>query len=485
MTAATCIRNAACVIAWDAANRRHAYLMGGDVAFAGDTLTYVGPRYDGTADTTIDGSDIMVMPGLIDLHSHPSTEPFFRGVREEHGVPAMYMSGLYERSVAFQPDAVARKAGKQVAFCEMLLSGVTSVADLSGIDEGWIDLAAQSGLRVFLAPSYASARWHLDNGWALKYRWDETAGRRGLDAALALIEQATAHPSGRLSGIVSPAQIDTCTEDLLRDSFTAAEARDVPLTVHCAQSVNEFQIMIDRHGKSPIQFARDLGILSPRTVLGHALFIDEHSWVRWHTHTDLASLVETGTNVAHCPSPFARYGHALEDFGRYRRAGVNLGIGTDVAPHNVIEEMRLAAILARVSARDITTTSVGALFHAATVGGADALARSDLGRLAVGAKADLVLVDLGNPWMRPARDPLRSLVFTAADRAVRTVFVHGAKVMEDGRVLTMDHGAALAAVAEGQQRMLRDAASRDWAGRSAEEISPLSLPVLRDRRNQA
>ena len=92
-----------------------------------------------------------------------------------------------------------------------------------------------------------------------------------------------------------------------------------------------------------------------------------------YAHRPGGLLVDTGTNVAHCPSPFARYGHTLEDFGRYRRAGVNLGIGTDVAPHNVIEEMRLAAILARVAARDITTTSVGALFHAATVGGAEAL----------------------------------------------------------------------------------------------------------------
>ncbi|MEJ0019192.1 MAG: amidohydrolase family protein [Acetobacteraceae bacterium] len=478
MTETTCIRNAACIVAWDAANRRHAYLMGGDVAFAGDTLCFVGHHYDGEPDTTIDGTDLMVMPGLVDLHSHPSTEPFYRGVREEHGVPAMYMSGLYERSIALQPDAAARNAGKRVAFCEMLLSGVTSVADLSGIDEGWIELAAQSGLRVFLAPSYASSRWHMENGWALKYRWDEAAGRRGLDAALALIDAANAHPSGRLAGIVSPAQIDTCTTDLLRDSFAAAEARDVPLTVHCAQSVNEFLVMVDRHGKSPIQFAHDLGILAPRTVLGHAMFIDEHSWVRWHTRTDLGILADTGTNVAHCPSPFARYGHTLEDFGRYRRAGVNLGIGTDVAPHNVIEEMRLAAILARVSARDINTTSVNALFHAATVGGAEALGRPDLGRLAAGAKADLVLVDLANPWMRPARDPLRSLVFTGADRAVHTVFVHGAKVMDAGRVLTMDHAAALAEATEGQRRMLRDAPSRDWAGRTAEEIAPLSLPVM-------
>jgi cytosine/adenosine deaminase-related metal-dependent hydrolase len=476
MAATTCIRNAACIIAWDAANRRHAYLMDGDLAFAGDSVSYVGKRYDGPAETTIDGRTLMVMPGLIDLHSHPSTEPFYRGVREEHGRPEMYMSGLYERSIAFQPDLAGRQAGKQVAYCEMLLSGVTSVADLSGNDEGWIGLAGQSGLRVFLAPGFASARWYMDNGWQLKYRWDEAAGRQGFDAALDLIEQAGTHASGRLSGIVCPAQIDTCSPDLLRDSFAAAEERDLPLTVHCAQSVNEFNEMVSRHGKSPIQFARDLGILSPRTILGHAIFIDEHSWVRWHTRTDLNTLSETGTCVAHCPSPFARYGHTLEDFGRYRRANVTLGLGTDVAPHNLIEEMRLAAILARVAARDITTTSTAELFHAATVGGADALGRPDLGRLAPGTKADLVLVDLANRWMMPARDPLRSLVYTAADRAVQSVYVHGAMVVENGRVLTMDHAGALAAVVEGQERMLRDAPSRDWAGREAEEIVPLSLP---------
>ncbi len=476
MPSTTCIRNAACIVAWDAVKACHAYLMGGDLAFDREAITFVGPRYEGPAETLIDGRDLMVMPGLIDIHSHPSTEPFYRGVREEHGVPAMFMSGLYERSQAFRPDLAARKAGKQVAYCEMLLSGITSIADLSGNDEDWIDLAANSGLRVFIAPAYASALWHMENGWQLQYRWDEAAGRRGFHAALALIEQAGRHPSGRLAGIICPAQIDTCTPELLRESFAAAEQNGLPLTVHCSQSVNEFNEMIGRHGKTPVQFARDLGILAPRTILGHAIFIDDHSWVRWHTPMDLPILADTGTSVAHCPSPFARYGQMLEDFGRYRRAGVNLGLGTDVAPHNLIEEMRLAAILARVAARDITTTSTAALFHAATTGGADALGRPDLGRLAPGMKADLVLVDLANPWMMPARDPLRSLIFTAADRAVRTVYVHGAKVMEHGRVLTMDHAAALAAVIEGQQRMLRDAPTRDWAGRQADEIAPLSLP---------
>jgi 5-methylthioadenosine/S-adenosylhomocysteine deaminase len=478
MPKVTCIRNAACIIAWDAGRRRHAYLLDGDVAFAGESITFVGKRYEGTADTIIDGSELMVMPGLINIHSHPSTEPFYRGIREEHGVPMMYMSGLYERSIAFRPDMAARKAGKHVAYCEMLLSGISSVADLSGNDEGWIDLAAQSGMRVFLAPSFASARWHMDNGWQLKYIWDEAAGRRGLNAALTLIDQAGRHESGRLAGIVSPAQIDTCSPDLLRESFAAADERGLPFTIHCAQSVNEFNEMVNRHGKTPVRFARDLGILAPRTILGHAIFIDEHSWVRWHTHEDLRMLVDCGANVAHCPSPFARYGQMLEDFGRYSRAGINLGLGTDVAPHNLIEEMRLAAILGCVVARDITAINIAALFHAATVGGADALGRPDLGRLAPGMKADIALVDLANGWMRPARDPLRSLIFTAADRAVQSVYVHGTKVMEHGRVLTMNHEDALVAVAEGQKRMLRDAPGHDWAGRAADEIAPPSLPFL-------
>jgi 5-methylthioadenosine/S-adenosylhomocysteine deaminase len=473
----TLIRRAGWVVAWDVAAGCHEYLRDADVVFSGNRITHVGRAYPGDADEVIEGRDLMIMPGLVDIHSHPSTEPFFRGIREEHGVPAMFMSGLYERSLAFRPAMEGRQAGKEVAYCEMLLTGITTVADLSSNDPGWIDLAARSGLRVYLAPGYASARWALENDWELKYVWDEAAGQRQFHAALALIEQARAHPSGRLSGIVTPAQIDTCTEQFLRESWQAATERNLPLTTHCAQSVSEFNVMVQRHGKTPVQWASDIGILGPRTILGHAIFIDEHSWLHWHTRADLGILAGSGASIAHCPSPFARYGQTLEDFGRYRRAGVNIGFGTDVAPHNLIEEMRLAAILARVSAEDINTTSTADLFHAATVGGASALGREDIGRLAPGMKADFVVVDLTCPFMMPARDPLRSLIYTAADRAVQAVYVDGIKVVEKQRVLTLDHTGALTALVEAQARMEADVPNRDWRGRRADQIAPLSLRV--------
>ena len=474
----TLIRNAAWIVAWDSSTGRHAYLRDADLAFDGDTITFIGGNYTGAASQIIDGRALMLIPGLVDIHSHPSTEPFFRGIREEHGLPTMFMSGLYERSCAFRTDADGRRAGKMVAYCEMLRTGITTVADLSGPDPWWLDLAAQSGLRVFLAPGFASARWQLENEWQLKYVWDDAAGKQAFRDAIALIERARQHPSNRLSGIVFPAQIDTCTEDLLRDAYAAAEAGDLPFTTHCAQSVNEFNEMLHRHGRTPIRWVRDLGLLSPRSILGHAIFTDEHSWTCWHTKDDVRILAETGTSVAHCPSPFARYGQMLEDFGRYRRAGVNMGLGTDVSPHNLIEEMRLAAILARVAARDITSTNTAEVFYAATVGGAEALGRDDIGRLKVGGRADVVLVDLTNPFMLPARDPLRSLVYTAADRAVHSVFVDGRKVVEAGRVLTMDHAEALGMLADAQARMMSTVPQHDRAARRADQIVPLSLPSI-------
>ena len=131
----------------------------------------------------------------------------------------------------------------------------------------------------------------------------------------------------------------------------------------------------------------------------------------------------------------------------------------------------------RIMSSDIHSIDTAGVFHAATVGGATALGRDDLGRLAPGACADIVLVDLAHPQMVPARDPLRSFIFHAADRAVRTVLVGGTVVVRDGRPLGLDAAAARAALEESQQRMLRDSGRYDYRGRDGDAISPLSLEV--------
>jgi 5-methylthioadenosine/S-adenosylhomocysteine deaminase len=475
----TLIRNAEWVIAWDQSAGRHVYRKGCDVVFSGDAIVHVGPGFAGAADTTIDGKGLMAMPGLVDIHSHPGHEPAYRGIREEHGVPNMYMSSLYERSQAFDiSDPQLRRASLEVALCELLKSGVTSLCDISGIYDGWAEIFARSGIRGFLAPGFATARWKLSDDRSLGFDWDEARGRAGMQAALAFIDALAKHPSGLLSGVVSPMQIENCSDDLLRDSLDAAKERKIPFTLHVAQGVLEHLEMIKRHGVTPIRHAHDIGILGPTSVIGHAILPDSHSWIRWWTKDDIRLLADAGCSVAHCPTPFARYGILMESFGGYVRAGINMGIGTDTTPHNMLEEIRKAGTFARIATRDINDVSSAMLFHAATVGGAKALMRDDLGKLVPRAKADIVLVDVTHPDMVPARDPLRSLIFHAADRAVKDVYVAGRRIVADGVVTTLDHRAAGEVLTEAQNRMMALTPRRDYRGRTADEVAPLTLPVV-------
>lgn len=468
----TVIRNADLVVAWDASARQHVYMPDADVAFDGGALTFVGRGYTGPAEEEISGRGLMVMPGLVNIHSHPSSEPMNKGLIDEIGSPGLYNSSLYEFMPIFRADSEAVPSCVRVALSELLLSGVTTLADLSMAHPGWLDLLAESGMRVCIAPMFKSARWFTKNGHVVEYEWDEAAGEKAMGEALALIERAEQHESGRLFGMVVPAQIDTCTDTLLKESHQEAAKRGLTWQIHAAQSVVEFHEITRRTGKTPIGWLDSMGLLSERSIIGHGIFLDDHPSTKWWTDSDMRRLAETGTTVAHCPTVFARRGITLKHFGRYKRAGVNMGLGTDTYPHNMLDEMRLAAYLARTQANDPRSLTTTELFDAATIGGARALGRDDIGRLAAGCRADFVLVDVAHPMMRPGRDPVRSLVYAAGDRALKDVFVDGRKVVADGEVVTMDYRAAAAHLHEAQKRVIANAPNQDWAHRPVDQVSP-------------
>lgn len=501
----TVVKNADWAVVWETTapeqgpnlyGGRHAFLKGCDVVFEGDRLSFVGKDFGGTADVTIDGRGKLVLPGFVNIHSHPNSEPMLKGLSEERKSRQLNMSSLYEYIFllgrpAHDPTATADAASDaatfgtadfpaysascQVAISEMLRSGTTCFVDYSANRPNWLDEVARTGIRTVVAPSFRSGEWYTPNGHEVLYRWHEARGRQGLDTAIQLIERAAQHPSGLLSGMMAPAQVDTCTADLFVDAAAAAKRLGVPCQTHAAQSVVEIREMFRRHGKTPIAWLRDLGVLSENFIIGHAIFLDHHSWIMGPDHVDLDTIADTGTSVAHCPNQFARGGMVLQHFGKYVKRGVNMGIGTDTFPHNIVDEMRWALVVAKIASADIGSTSLGEVFNAATVGGAKALGRDDIGKLAVGCKADFSLVDLNHWSMQPARDPLKSLVFSALERPITDVYVAGRQVVRDGVVLTIDVPAQLAALTEGQARNMRGIPERDWAKRSPEEAFPMSL----------
>lgn len=469
----TVIRKVAWVVAWDNVREQHLYRRNIDVAFADGVITYVGPSYDGPAETDLDGRERFLIPGLVNVHAHPSSEPLRKGLTDEIRSPGFHHSSLYEFLTVFDNDAEGRVASVEVALAELLMSGCTTVTDLSAPYDEWLDTLGASGIRAVVAPGFRDAHWATEDGHSLDYVWDVPAGDRAMARALRVIDRATQHASGRLSGMVFPAHVDTCSPQRLRDAYDHASANMLPWQTHVAQSVAEFHEIYRRHGKTPIAYLDDLGVLGEYSILGHAIFLDHHPWLHWTSRQDLSILARRGVSVAHCPTVFARRGITLRTFGEYLRAGINLGIGTDTYPHNFLEEIRNAGSCARVIAESVDDLQTRDLFNAATIGGACALKRDDLGRITVGARADLVLIDTRHPSMMPLREPIRSLLFVAAERAIRAVYVDGRKVVEDGRCLTIDLNAASARLEEAQHRALARTPSLDWAGRSPEQLAPM------------
>ncbi len=477
MTEITVIRDCDWLVGWNQEAGEHRYLRGADIAFSGDGIVSVGGRYDGLFASERSGRGLLVMPGLVNIHSHPGSEPLRKGITDETRSPGFHHSSLYEFLTVFDNDNEGRKAALNVAVAELLLSGCTTFTDLSVPYEGWLDMLESSGIRCVVAPGFRDARWITRDGHSLEYEWDQATGREGFEAARRVLDRVAQHPSGRLSGMVYPAQIDTCSRELLRDSSDLAKERQLPWQTHAAQSVTEFHEMQRRHGRTPIAWLDEIGALGEYSILGHGIFLDHHPWLHWTTREDFEILRKRGASIAHCPTVFARRGIALRTLGGYLREGINVGIGTDTYPHNMLEEMRTAMMTARIVAESVADLYTSDVFNAATLGGARALKRDDIGRLAPGCKSDLVLIDLSEASMRPVREPLRSLMYVACERAVKDVYVDAELVVSDGCIQTIDLEDALDALTEAQQRSLERTRGLDWAGRSAEQLSPMVFGI--------
>src|SRR6478735_7888852 len=428
------IRKAAWAVAWDEGISQHVYMRDVDIAFSTSGILYVGPAYQGHADEEIVGAGIMAMPGLVNIHCHSGDEPIAKGLFEDVGTAALWGNALYEYSALIDADEDAKAACQTVMLSDLMRSGVTTHLDIASPAPKWLSLAAESGLRAYLAPGFREAQWRMAGSHRLDFAWNKAQGRERYAEALSFLEQARAHPSGRIDGVIAPSQIETCSEELIQEAAAEARSRGMRVTIHAAQTMAEHEELLRRTGETAPAMLERLGVLGPDLILGHCIFLDHHSWTRHRTRDDLGRLAASETSVAHCPVTFARSGMTLESLGGYRRAGVNVGIGTDSYPFNMLEEMREALICSRVTGRSVFDLNTGGLFSAATIGGAKALGRSDIGRLASGAKADLALVDLSHPAMQPIHDPLRNLIHCAAERAVRDVYVDGRAVVKDRRV---------------------------------------------------
>lgn len=244
----TVIRNARTVVVYDEATGGHAYMQDADVAFDETGFVHVGGHYDGPFATEISGRDRMVLPGFVNVHCHSGEEPISKSFFEDQGTAALWGQAMYEYSTLIEISDDAVKAALTVMLGDLLRSGVTTFVDIAGPHECWLPTLAESGARAYVAPGFREAQWHVEDSHRLNFRWDSARGREAFARALETVDAAEAHPSGRLGGIVAPAQVETCSPELLQEAAEAARSRKVPITIHAAQTMAEHEELLRRHG---------------------------------------------------------------------------------------------------------------------------------------------------------------------------------------------------------------------------------------------
>ncbi|MGP3937846.1 amidohydrolase family protein [Nonomuraea sp. KM88] len=422
--------------------REHRLVRDGSVIYEGDTITYAGPRTDTAADVEEHLPHALLSPGFISLHNHLSFGSIDRSLREDRRSEHFYGSTLFEYVLpmmhAVTPELSALTTRLSIA--ELLRSGVTTCVDVTDTPDVTVAAAGESGLRTYVGEAFTSHRRVIHDGHRIGYeRHRHADDERSAAQAVASALRVNGRFAGLVNGMVAPGAVDTCSPSLLAETARAAREAGLLLTTHCGQSRLEFHDIIARYGCTPVQLLDRAGFLGRDVILAHCVFIDSHSATRSSpSGRDLDLLGRSATTVAHCPTQFARTGVLLEDFGRYLAAGVTMALSTDAAPQCMLTEMRLGAILAKNAAGNTGAVGARELFHAATIGGAQALGRGDLGRVSRGAKADLVIFRTDTPGLTPLRDPVKSIVYHAGPQDVTRVVVNGRTVARDGTIANLD-----------------------------------------------
>ena len=410
-------------------------------------ITAAGPRAtlstgdSGAREEVVPLPGRLLLPGGVNAHNH-SFQSLLRGFGDDLDFMGWRDRVLYPFSRRL--DARGIEIGAAFAFAEMLRHGITTVVDFFYIQGGGnanaeaaIRAAKRVGIRLVLARAFYD--W---TGAPPEYR--ETIGD-----ATARCRELMARHAGDPTVSVQPAphSLHAASPDMIRAAAALAEEARTPFHIHVAEYRAEREQVEARHGLTPVRYLDRLGVLGPRLVGVHCVWLDGG---------EVELLAERGARVAYCPSSNMILGDGVTRLREMRALGVPVALGTDGGCTNnrlsIFEEMRMAALLQKVTHLDGTAFGAEEVFRLGTAGGAEVLGLP-VGDIAAGRLGDLVALDLGHPSLHPPNALMKNVVYALSPQAITDTWVHGRRVVRDGRLVTLDEAELL-----GEVRAL----TRDW-----------------------
>jgi len=422
------------VVSMDSA--RHIY-NDGAVVVVGDSIVAVGPRSEIEAkyagEHTIDAQGRMVLPGFINGHTHvPMT--LFRGLHDDVTLTDWLYKYIFPAEAKNVTETFVRW-GTRLAAAEQIRAGVTTFADMYYFEDAVAEETKAAGMRGVLGETLIDFPAPDNKNEATMLAYSEKFLQKWQGDSL-------------IHAAVAPHSIYTCSQRTLQDSAALARKYHAPILIHTAEMKKEWEDSEKQNGGSPVQYLERIGVLGPDVVAAHCIFVDE---------TDRKILAQHGVGCVHNPSSNMMIASGVAPVPEERAAGIAVGLGTDgpAGSNNdldLMEEIDLAAKLAKITKMNPLALNALAVVEMATIDGARALhMEKEIGSLEAGKKADLILIGLDEPNAVPMYDVYAQIAYSLKASDVETVMIGGKLVMRDHKLLTVDEKAATAKAREYQK----------------------------------
>jgi cytosine/adenosine deaminase-related metal-dependent hydrolase len=399
-----------------------AVIENGAVAIEHDEIIAVGTWDNISRDydtSELHGSaDHVLIPGFVNTHSH-AVQTLFRGAADDRDL----LSWLEEVILPGEATLTEKElvASCRIGYGEMLLAGITTTNDMLTANHSAAGLKAaeESGIR----------------GRVGKMLMDRNVPDGLLAPTDEVLEEAhhlaDLYPQGgRIQYSYAPRFIPTCSDKLMAESSQAARERGLMVHTHASENQKECAWVEELTGESNIHALHQFGVLGEHTVLAHGI---------WTSETEMKLIADTGTSISHNPTSNAKLGSGIAPVPEYLAQGTQVGLATDGSPatggHDFFLEMKLSGFLQKSTRNDPKVLPARTVFNIATAGGAQALNYSDIGKIEVGYKADLVLLNPSLPHAYPRYDPFSYIVYTAQTRDIQAVWVNGNQQVSESNLV--------------------------------------------------
>ena len=396
----------------------------GSLALRGDSIVAVGPRQQIESQyqsgVVIDAHGHLVLPGLINGHTHvPMT--LFRGLHDDVTLNDWLYKYIFPAEAKNVNEEFVRW-GTRLAAAEQIRAGVTTFADMYYFEDAIAEETKAAGMRGVLGETFIDFPAPDNHSEAEMLAYTERFLRRWQGDPL-------------IRAAPAPHSIYTCSKKTLQDAAALARKFHAPILIHLAEMKKEWEDSQKANGMSPVRYLEKIGVLGPDVVAAHCIFVDQ---------ADRELLSKQGVGCVHNPSSNMMLASGVAPVPDMRAAGIAVGLGTDgpAGSNNdldLMEEIDLAAKLAKISKMDPLALNAKSVVEMATIDGARAIhMEKEIGSLEVGKKADLVLIDIHKPHAVPMYDIYAQIAYSLKGSDVATVIIGGKVVMQNHLLLTVD-----------------------------------------------